>query len=40
MKISIHTTSKNTEEQIDISKLPAGMYFLEVKNSRIKLIKN
>ncbi|MGZ3864771.1 MAG: NHL domain-containing protein [Bacteroidia bacterium] len=32
--------SKNEREQIDVSKFPAGIYFVEIKNDRIKLIKN
>ncbi|MGZ4082054.1 MAG: T9SS type A sorting domain-containing protein [Bacteroidia bacterium] len=32
--------SKDVREQIDISKLPSGIYFVEVKKNRVKLIKN
>ncbi|MGZ3942900.1 MAG: T9SS type A sorting domain-containing protein, partial [Bacteroidia bacterium] len=32
--------SKDRQEQIDISKFPAGVYFVEVRNSRVKFIKN
>ncbi|MGZ3904873.1 MAG: T9SS type A sorting domain-containing protein, partial [Bacteroidia bacterium] len=39
-EVIFQVVSKNASEQIDISKFPAGMYFIEAKNKRIKLIKN
>jgi len=38
-EIVYQTRSKNTQEQIDISKLPAGVYMIQAQNKYVKLIK-